>query len=184
MRRFFILLLTLSLVVGCGGPEPRRPVKVKSSTYFGGDIERNKKLLAAEELMIQEYMANDSLRLYEPTASGSWYFYQKTNENSDYTPRPDDLVTMTYNIMGFNNDTIYSHEDIGIVKYKVDKQELFQGLRNSVKILKENETATFLYPSSLAYGYQGDGDRIGVNIPVRSTITLLKIEKQEDNDQN
>ncbi len=178
MRQFLKALLIFSLVVNCGGPEPRRPVKVKSSTYFGGDIERNKKLLAAEEQMIQGYIAKDSLHLYEPSASGSWYFYQKTNESSDYTPQPDDLVTMTYNIMGFNNDTIYSHEEIGIIKYKVDKQELFQGLRHSVKILKEGETATFLYPSSLAFGYQGDGDRIDVNVPIRSTITILKIEKQ------
>ena len=182
MKRFLTLLLTISFFTGCGGPEPRRPVKVKSSTYFGGDIERNKQLLAAEEQMIAEYIAKDSLRLYEPSASGSWYYYQKTNENSDYKPQPDDLVTMTYNIMGFNNDTIYSHDEIGTIKYKVDKQELFQGLRNSVKILKEGETATFLYPSSLAYGYQGDGDRIGVNIPIRSTMTILKIEKQEENE--
>jgi len=185
MRPFLALLSLIALVAGCGGPEPRKPVKVKSSTYFGGDIERNKKLLAAEVQMIAQYIAKDSLRLYESSASGSRYYYQKTNENSDDTPQPDDMVTMTYNIMGFNNDTIYSHEDIGIVKYKVDKQELFPGLRNSVKILKENETATFLYPSSLAYGYQGDGDRIGVNIPIRSTITILKIEKQQqDNSQN
>lgn len=181
MRQGCVLLLIFLLASSCGVPEPRRPVKAKSSTYFGGDIERNKKLLAAEEQLIQNFMARDSLRLYEHSTSGTWYFYQKTNENSDYTPQPDDLVTMTYNIMGFENDTIYSHEEIGTVQYKVDKQEFFQGLRNSVKILKENETATFLYPSSLAYGFQGDGERIGVNVPIRSTITILKIEKQEEN---
>ncbi len=184
MRLFAILIFTAIFIVGCGGPEPRRPVKVKSSTYFGGDIERNKKLLEAEEKMIQEYIANDSLHLYEQSASGSWYYYQKKNENSDYTARPDDLVTMTYNIMNFDNDTIYSHDEIGVIQYKVDKQELFPGLRNSVKLLKENETATFLYPSSLAFGYQGDNDRIGVNIPVRSTITVFKIEEPQDNIQN
>ncbi|MFH6605032.1 gliding motility-associated peptidyl-prolyl isomerase GldI [Maribacter algicola] len=184
MRHFFKALLIFCLIVNCGGPEPRRPVKVKSSTYFGGDIERNKKLLAAEEKLIKDYIAKDSLHLYEPSASGSWYFYHKTNESSDYTPQPDDLVTMTYNIMGFDNDTIYSQEEIGVIKYKVDKQELFQGIRHSVKILKEGETATFLYPSSLAFGYQGDGDRIGVNLPIRSTITILEIEKQEEIIQN
>ena len=82
--------------------------------------------------------------------------------------------------MTFENDTLYSNEDIGIIKYKVDKQELFQGLRNSVKLLKENETATFLFPSSLAYGYHGDDKKIGVSVPIRVTISLLEIEKQND----
>ncbi len=183
--KYWLFTLLAFLLVGCNGngPEPRRPVKVKSGTFFGGDVERNKKLLAMEEKLIQEIIAKDSLRLYESNASGSWYYYQQKNDASDYTAQPDDLVTMTYNIMSFDNDTIYSSDEIGIVAYKVDKQELFQGLRNSVKLLKENETATFLYPSSLAFGYQGDGDRIGINVPIKSTLSILKIEKHQDSIQ-
>ncbi len=86
--------------------------------------------------------------------------------------------------MSFSNDTIYPREEIGIIKYKVDKQELFPGLRNSIKLLKEMETATFMFPSSLAYGYHGDNNKIGINVPIKSTITLLKIEKQQDSIQN
>jgi FKBP-type peptidyl-prolyl cis-trans isomerase len=67
---------------------------------------------------------------------------------------------------------------------KEDKDVLFPGLRNSVKILKETETATFLFPSSIAYGYPGDKGSIGANVPIKSTITLLQIEKQQDSIQN
>ncbi len=178
--RYYWYIFFLIGVVSCANPEPRRPIKVKSGSFFGGEIERNRKLLAMEEQMIQEIIKRDSLHLYENSGSGSWYYYQQKNDATTYKPHTDDLVTLTYNIMGLNNDTIYSHKDIGIVTYKVDKQELFQGLRNSIKILKENETATFLYPSSLAFGYQGDNDRIGVNVPIKSTITLLKVEKYQD----
>jgi FKBP-type peptidyl-prolyl cis-trans isomerase len=66
----------------------------------------------------------------------------------------------------------------------VDKQNLFPGLRNSIKLLREGETATFLFPSSMAFGYHGDNNKIGTNIPLKSTITLLKIEKQKDSIQN
>jgi gliding motility-associated peptidyl-prolyl isomerase len=83
--------------------------------------------------------------------------------------------------MTFSNDTIYSKEDIGTLTYKVDKQDLFPGLRNSIKLLKENESATFLFPSSLSYGYHGDNNKIGVNVPIKSTITILNIDKQKDN---
>ena len=71
-------------------------------------------------------------------------------------------------------------KDVGLRKCVVSKLDLFPGLRNSVPLLKENETATFLFPSSLAYGYHGDNDKIGTNVPLKSTLTILKIEKQED----
>ena len=103
----------------------------------------------------------------------------KKNDTATYLPKPNDLVTLTYSIMGFDNDTIYSGEEIGIKKYKVDMEELFPGLRYSVKLLKEGEIATFLFPSSLGYGYQGDANKIGVNVPLKCTLTILRIEKEE-----
>ncbi len=140
--------------------------------------------MALEERIIDKIIEKDSLHTYEHSTTGAWYYYDAQNKEADYTPQPDDLVTMTYNVMSFTNDTIYSHKDIGIFQYKVDKQELFPGLRNSVKILKENETATFLFPSSLAYGYHGDDNKIGINEPIKSTITIFKIEKPQDSIQN
>lgn len=179
MRYLWILLIVI-VCPGCGGPEPRKPIQTKTGSFYKQSIERSKKLLEIEEKLIADIIAKDSFHDYYQSASGSWYFYKTLNENARYTPQPDDLVTMTYDILSLSNDTIYSTGEIGIIQYKVDKQELFPGLRNSVKLLKEKETATFLYPSSLAYGYHGDNNRIGVNVPIKSTLSILKIEKQKD----
>lgn len=181
--KYSIALFLLVVMVSCGGPEPRRPLKVKSGGFFKESVERSKKLLAQEEKMIQEIIQKDTLHEYKPSASGSWFYYEERNERAEYTPKTDDLVTMTYNVIGFDNDTIYSKADIGTLQYKVDKQELFPGLRNSVKLLKEGETATFLFPSSLAYGYHGDNKKIGINVPIKSTLSILKIEKNRDSAQ-
>lgn len=178
--KYYLYTLIIFFLVGCGGPEPRRPKEVKSGSYFKESIERSKALLAKEEKWIQDIIEKDTLHVYEHSASGSWYYYELKNEESDYFPQADDLVTLSYNIVSFENDTIYSMEDMGIQQYKVDKQELFPGLRNSVKLLREQERATFLFPSSLAYGYHGDGDKIGVNVPLKSTIMILKVQKEGD----
>jgi len=175
--RLFAIFLIVVVLSSCKQPEPRRPIQQKTGKYFGANLQRNKDLLAKEEKLIKETIANDSLHLYEHTSSGSWFYYIKKNDSANYLPQPNDIVTLAYNVMGFENDTIYSGESIGIVNYKVDKEELFPGLRYSVKLLKQGESATFLFPSSLAYGYPGDGDKIGVNVPLKSTITILKIEK-------
>ncbi len=180
MRYSVYIILTAVLFIGCEGPVPRRPVKINTGSSIKASIERSKKILAHEEKLIQKIIAKDSLQTYLQSASGSWYFYVKKNESDGYTARPDDRVTLTYNVLSFDNDTIYSKDDIGVFNYKVDKQELFPGLRNAVKLLKENETATFLFPSSMGYGYQGDHNKIGVNIPIKSTISLFKIEQQKD----
>tara|TARA_R110002167_G_scaffold58047_4_gene164789 strand:+ start:1314 stop:1889 length:576 start_codon:yes stop_codon:yes gene_type:complete len=182
--RHYIVLLTILFLAGCEGPEPRRPIGTKNLSSIQASVARGKALLAQEEKRMLEIITIDSLHHYEHSASGSWYYYQTKNDRGDYTPLPDDLVTLTYNIVGFENDTIYTQEEIGVLQYKVDKQELFPGMRHSVKLLKEHETATFLYPSSMAFGYHGDGAKIGVNVPLKSTVTILKVEKQEDNADN
>lgn len=180
MKQFLYIFLIATLV-SCGGPEPRKPIKAKTGSIIRKSVERNKELLGMEEKQIMEIIKNDSLNTYFSSGIGSWYHYIQKNDNSDYLPQTDDLVYLEYNMINFNNDTIYSKEHIGTLTYKVDKQDLFPGLRNSIKLLKENESATFFFPSSLAYGYHGDSNKIGVNTPIKSTITILKIDKQKEN---
>ena len=176
----FIYILPFICLFACGEPEPRRPVKNQSGSLIKASVQRNIELLKQEEQIIQQIIANDTLHDYLTSASGSWYFYNAMNQESDYTPLTDDLVTLNYNLVSLENDTIYTMEEIGTINYKVDKQELFPGLRNSVKLLKENETATFFFPSAMAYGYHGDNNKIGPNVALKSTISILKIDKQKE----
>jgi len=177
MKKFVILLLSL-LLAQCKGPEPRRAVKKSSGSILKESAARNKRLLKEEDALFQKIIAQDSMHTYTHSNFGSWFYYTKKDTLTNYTAKPNDLVTMTYTILNTANDTIYSYKEIDTIKYKVDLQELFPGLRHSVKLLKENETATFLYPSSLGYGYHGDDNKIGINVPLKATISILKIEKQ------
>ncbi len=182
MRSLLFCLVTIALA-GCQQAVPRRPVEVRTGTVVKQAAERNKKLLAQEEKEIMAIIKKDSLHFYRSSGSGSWYYYVTKNDTLGYTPRPDDLVTMNYSIMNLHGDTIYPAREIGTVRYKVDKQALFPGLRHSVKLLQENETATFLYPSSMGYGVHGDDHKIGINVPLRATLSILKIEKHQDSIQ-
>lgn len=176
MKKIIYLALVLCFI-SCDGPEPRRPVKVKTGSYIKQSIKRNKLLLAEEEAIIQKVIEKDTVHDYINGTNGSWYYYDIKNEHETQTIQPDDLVTMRYSLLNLNNDTIYGFNEIGTIQYKVDKQELFLGLRTSVKLLKENETATFLFPSSIGYGYHGDDHKIGTNIPLKAVVSILKIEK-------
>ena len=56
----------------------------------------------------------------------------------------------------------------------IDKDDILPALREGVKVLREGETAKFLFPSFLCYGYIGDFNKIGINQPLIITINLLK----------
>ncbi|MCX2720425.1 gliding motility-associated peptidyl-prolyl isomerase GldI [Lentiprolixibacter aurantiacus] len=177
-----LLLVPLLGMVACGQPEPRKPIKASGNSFLKESAARSKKLLEREEGLIRTIIAADTTHVYNTSGEGSWYFYLDQNE-SGLLAEPDDLVTLTYDIVSLENDTIYSQQEIGIIQYKVDKQELFPGLRNSVKLLRENERATFLFTSPMAFGYPGDKERIGTNVPIKSTIQILKVEKQSENNE-
>ena len=175
-----VFCLTL-LFLSCEGPRARRPVEVKSGSFLKLSAERNKKLLEMEEARMEALIGRDSLHEYLRSSSGFRYYYDKALPGEGYRPRPDDMVTLTYNLRTWNEDTLYRQEEIGIIRYKVDKQELFPGLRYSVKLLKAGEAATFLFPSALGYGYHGDDERIGPNVPLKATLEILEIEPQPQN---
>lgn len=181
MRRVFLYLCASILLASCQEPVARRPVEVKSGSFLKASAERNKRLLEQETSAMQELALKDSLRTYQSSSSGFIYTYEKQDEDAGPRAKPGDLVTLTYNVRTWNEDTLYRREDIGILLYKVDKQELFPGLRYSVKLLREGESATFLYPSSLGYGYHGDDVRIGPNTPLKCTLEIIEIEPENEN---
>jgi FKBP-type peptidyl-prolyl cis-trans isomerase len=49
------------------------------------------------------------------------------------------------------------------------------GLREGLKLMKEGESITFIFPSQKAYGYYGDQKNIGSNVPLVCDVTLLKL---------
>lgn len=80
-----------------------------------------------------------------------------------------------------NGSQIYSEEDIAPQDYAMDKEELFTGLREGLKLMKPGETVTFLFPSQKAYGYYGDTNKIGVNTPLMCKVTVNTITKKQNN---
>ena len=63
----------------------------------------------------------------------------------------------------------------------MDQEKLFSGLREGLKLMKAGETVTFLFPSQKAFGYYGDKNKIGTNIPIICEVTVNTITKNESN---
>ena len=178
MRLALHTLCLLFLLSSCKTPEARRPINIKSGSFISESINRNKELAAREEARIQKIINEDSIHNYITSETGFWYFYTKKDTVSNITPQFGDIVTFYYNVKDLGGTVIYSQQELNTITYRIDKEELFLGLREGLKLMKQGEMVTFLFPSYQAYGYYGDENKIGTNIPLIAEVTLNTITKE------
>ncbi len=181
MKKGIVAIICMLCLWSCQGPEARWYVSKQSGSYISESVARNKELITEEEVFIKKLITQDTTQTYLSSESGFWYTYNTQDTITTKKPVKGDVVTFSYDLQTLSGTTILSKEEIGIQAMKIDQsnQELISGIRDGLKILKEGETITFLFPSHKAYGYYGFEDKIGSNLPIKSTVTLLKIE--EDN---
>ncbi len=165
----------------CNLPEARRPVSVKTGSYIDISVELNKKINSQQHERIQQIIKNNPNKEFIASQNGFWYYYNVKVEGNSITPKFGDVVNFNYNVTDFNNNTIYTKEEIKTQYYSIDQEELFSGLREGLKLMTAGETITFLFPSNKAYGYYGDENRIGTNIPIICKVTINTITQKETN---
>ncbi|MDN3723823.1 gliding motility-associated peptidyl-prolyl isomerase GldI [Aequorivita sp. SDUM287046] len=179
LRKLIYFLLFSFIITSCKGPEARSPVQTRSGTFIKESAVRNKKIYDEEKKVISKIIAQDSSHNYISSENGFWYFYNKRDTANSEMPDLGDVVKFTYDIKDLNGSLILSEKENGLQHYKVDQsnQDLISGVREGIKLMKEGETVTFLFPSYKAFGYYGIEDKLGSNIPVQSTVTLHSIEQ-------
>ena len=178
MMNKFLTIALVFLVFACKTPEARRPVSVKTGSFIDASVERNKKLNAREKASIEKIMKQQNID-YIASESGFWYYYNnKAVIDTLKTPDFGDVVNYNYNVKSLDGNVIYTTEDIKTQSYAMDKEELFTGLREGLKLMKSGETVTFLFPSQKAYGYYGDENKIGSNMPLICEVTVISITEE------
>ena len=171
---FFILLI---LTLGCKSPEARVPISTTSGSFIKESAERNIKLNQKEKEQILAIIKNNPETEYIASKSGFWYYYNTKVEGDSITAKFGDIVNFNYNVKDLNGNEIYSLEEIPTQNYNMDQEELFTGLREGLKLMKAEETVTFLFPSQKAFGYYGDTKKIGTNIPIMCQVTVNSITR-------
>lgn len=177
MRFNYCILIGLFFLVSCKEQEARRPITSSKSYTLASTSKQLKQINKVEESKILQYIKNDSISSYQSSATGYWYQYiQKVEENSP-TPKKNDIVEISYEILGLDNRVIYSKEELGVKQYRIDKEDFIPALQQGIKMMKKGETIKFVIPSYNAFGLVGDGNKIGVNQSIISLVTLINIKE-------
>lgn len=182
-RNVLIALSILFTILSCKNREARRPIQNNSGSFMSNSIERNKSIFEKEKLQIIQLLKSNKEQPYHSSESGFWYYYNIKDTTQTKTPEFGDHVTFSYNINRLNGTAVLSKKEIGIQNCSIDKtnQELISGIRDGLKLMKQGETITFLFPSFKAFGYYGIDNKLGTNIPVQCTVTLNKINQTHEN---
>jgi gliding motility-associated peptidyl-prolyl isomerase len=176
--KYLLVIFSLSILcLSCKSPEARMPESVQSGSFLKESAERNKKLNELEQKQIKKIIKNNPDKAYIPSKSGFWYYYNTKIEIDSVKPKFGDIIDFDYTIFNIEGIEIYARVN---KSYIMDKEELFTGLREGLKLLKPAETATFIFPSQIAFGYYGDDHKIGTNIPLICEVTLNTIIKKND----
>ncbi|MUP46132.1 gliding motility-associated peptidyl-prolyl isomerase GldI [Gramella sp. BOM4] len=185
MRQLGIICIILAFAA-CKSPEARYPVSRNSGSYIDESVELNKEMIAQEEDYIKQVMGENPDTEYLNSENGFWYYYNTKSTDSLNTETPDfgDVVIFDYSISTIEGEPIYAEGEKPRREYAIDKEKLFTGLRQGLKLMKEGETVTFLFPSHKAFGYYGDQDRIGRNAPISAKVTLHEIKEEPNNEIN
>ena len=174
------LFFGMLFAIGCQDREARRPIQQSSGTFMKESVVRNKKLIASEEKMIDSIIKSNPDKKYFASQKGYWYTYEIKNETDTLRPKRGDVAFFEYELFDLKGNVIYTALELRPQDYLVDKEEIMMGLRDGIKLMRKNEKITFLFPSHMAYGYLGDKNRIGSNVPIMCTVTLTDFEKESD----
>ena len=171
--KYFITLLVIT--ISCKDIEPRRPINKKSISFIKNSIKRNK-LITKNQESIFKNIIKESKNKFIYSEKGFWYSFKKklSNTNKKKLPKPGDQVSFEYQIEDVNGKILYGKKSLGLVKYYVDKEDILPALREGIKLLKSGESAYFLFPSFLCHGYSGDGEKIGINQPLKIFIEITE----------
>lgn len=181
MNKLIILIMILLVFISCKSPEARKPVSVKTGTFMDASVVRNKALHEQQKQLFENYMTERPETEFIASSNGFWYAYNSEKSIDSTTIQFGDVINFNFDIKRINGDVVYTKEELKTRNYSMDQEKLFSGLREGLKLMKKGETITFLFPSQKAFGYYGDNNKIGTNVPIICNVTVNSITKNESN---
>lgn len=176
MNRNLILTIFNALVLfSCSNRTPQYPTSYKEESFMEYSKKLNRDRLVIENQYFEEYINNHPKKEFIATHAG---FKMTKTQLTQKNAQDKDTVSYIYTVKDLQDSIIYSDKEIGKKTEILGKSPMLLGIEHALKRMSQGESATLLLPSSLAYGVNGDGNKIRSNQPLVIEITLLKNRNQ------
>ncbi|WP_439185134.1 FKBP-type peptidyl-prolyl cis-trans isomerase [Carboxylicivirga taeanensis] len=137
-------------------------------------LEMNKKMVAVEANVIEQYIADNDLEMQK---SGTGYYYRLDKRGTGDTIRNQDVVTLAYTTRLLDGTVCYASATDGLMEFTVGRGHVEAGLEQFVQMLQPGATAKLILPPYLAHGVSGDGNKIPKLAIVIMDIEVLEVQR-------
>ena len=176
MKQFNVIILSLIfvLIAACSDEPIRNQPSAKEIKEKL--IEHNQKKVRTEDEIIDSYV-DENYPKAQKTVTGLRYVIYPAANRSDLVPGKTQQVTIDYDIELLNGNVIYSTKKEGLPeKFRIEHEDAPAGLHEGLQIMHLGDSAVFILPSFLGYGFTGDQYTIGKNAILVYKVVLIEIE--------
>ena len=174
IKIIFPLVFNL-IFLSCAHPNPRMPMSKYSKQKAKVEESLARKDFELDRKIILNYISeNDSLH-FTADSNAFWWAYLKKKSGAKKADE-NTQINYTYAVYNFDNERIYSKEDIGTKYAVMGSTKQIHALTTLLKKLSEGEKAILLVPSFSAYSFRGDGNKIGPLQPLIIELEILKLK--------
>ncbi|HKR06425.1 MAG TPA: FKBP-type peptidyl-prolyl cis-trans isomerase [Bacteroidia bacterium] len=168
MLLLFPLLFISSCSSGQENQEKMDKEKLKETL-----IRANKLYMNKQSDDIDDYVKRHHLQM-DTTATGLRIKIDKLGSG----PRPEfkNNVTVKYIVSLIDGTECYRSDSLGPLTFSMNHDDVPQGLREAVSMMRAGDKAFAILPSHLGYGLTGDAKKIPSNATLIYQIELVKIE--------
>ena len=175
--RIIILLLSV-LLISCGDNRQQQMVhKVEIDEAKAKEqlINVQKPSQVMEKDIIDSYVKQHQLQM-QTTGSGLRYAIVKENKKGKQIVSTN-VVKVKYKVKLLDGTLCYSSDKDGPKTFKVDMDNVEDGIHQGVKLMREGEKAIFILPSHLAHGLTGDNNMIPPKASVYYEVEVLSVRE-------
>ena len=133
----------------------------------------NRYLLNAEKKEIDDYVRRHRWKM-QTTGSGLRYNIYESGTGNPAVK--GSTVTLNYRTYLITGNLIYTSEKKGPIVFKVGHGGVETGLEEAVLLLHKGDKAHLIIPSHLAFGLNGDGDKIPKRASVIYDVELIDVK--------
>ena len=172
------LLITVGIVfVSCDSNQQSGYLATKKSEKketVGKSLEKvNRYLLEAENKEIDNYVRRHRWKM---KTTGTGLRYEVYKQGNGPAVKEGDHVVLNYRTFLINGNLIYTSDVLGPKVFEVGHGGVERGLEEAILFLRKGDKAHVILPSHLAFGLNGDGNKIPKRAIVIYDVELIDIK--------
>ncbi len=168
----FICAVILLVCVSCETAIPVKKTPPEWNTEKSTQL--NRELSIEEDIDIQLYVSQHVNWNVEETGTGLRFVSIKKTTGEQASKGKQAKIHYTVSLL--NGTKCYETEADELDVFQIDKSEIESGIHEGIKKMRVGEKAILIFPSHLAHGLIGDGEKIPPLSPLVIDIELIELD--------